>query len=61
MTASPNEDVIQEIAAWIAREAIENPHSEIRVSLHVHSGRIAKLERGVVSKLNLTKPESRAS
>jgi hypothetical protein len=60
MKTSPNNEVIRHIATWIEREAIENPHSEIRVSLHVHGGKVAKIERGTIAKLNLEKAQSRA-
>lgn len=61
MTKSKNDAIVREIATWIEREATENPHSEIRVSLHVHGGKVAKIERGTISKLTLSKSESRTS
>jgi hypothetical protein len=41
-----NDKVIQDITEWIKRDATENPHSEIKLSLHVHGGRVAKIECG---------------
>lgn len=55
MKQSPNNEVIRDIATWMEREATENPHSEIRVSLHVHGGKVAKIERGTIAKLTLSK------
>jgi hypothetical protein len=50
-----NDKVIQDITEWIKRDATENPHSEIKLSLHVHGGRVAKIEYGTIAKLNLEK------
>lgn len=60
MKQQNNNTVIRDISDWIEREATENPHSEIRVSLHVHGGKVAKIERGTIAKLNLDKARPQA-